>query len=234
MKQQRDPGVLALVGPPAVGKSTVSAVLAERGAEVFKLREFARYCRDQRVLRSELFESTDRLGWLRDEVVAALLTVAFDGGFPTQGLVVLESLPGTAAQLRLVMKAAGSRFAVAELTADDATVLARAAARRVCSSCEADALGDPRRPAIASLLDHGRCARCGDQLLRRRGDDPATFAVRLERFRHNIPMIRREAAAAGVPYRVIGPGSAESTCLAVHAALADTIGVPAIPMPSFA
>jgi hypothetical protein len=88
-------GFVAVVGPPAVGKSTVSGALADRfGARAFRLREFAHEFRTRFGVNQRLFDAGDPLGWFREETVALLLRAAFlHGQFPAQPMVVLESSP---------------------------------------------------------------------------------------------------------------------------------------------
>lgn len=53
-------GFVAVVGPPAVGKSTVSGALADRfGARVFRLREFAHEFRTRSGVNQRLFDTGD-------------------------------------------------------------------------------------------------------------------------------------------------------------------------------
>lgn len=68
---------VAVVGPPAVGKSTVTGALADRfGARVFRLREFAHELRSQPAADQRLFDTRDSLGWLPEETVFLLLHAA--------------------------------------------------------------------------------------------------------------------------------------------------------------
>jgi adenylate kinase family enzyme len=209
---------VAVVGPAAVGKSTVTGALADRfGARVFRLREFADEYRERPTTDQRLFETHDPLGWLAEETVLLLLQAAFvHGQFPTRDMVVLENFPGSLTQL-LLLKAITDQLraflTLIELTAVDSLVAARARARRVCPTCEPDPRGDPHRPARPATHNPDRCGSCGGELLPRRGDQPEHFAARLARFRRRIPAIRRAAAVLQVPYHAVDATCDPDTCV---------------------
>ncbi|MGH3719551.1 MAG: hypothetical protein ACRDRI_12080 [Pseudonocardiaceae bacterium] len=219
---------VAVVGPPAVGKSTVSRALADSlGAQVFRLREFAHECRSQGTADERLFERRDSLGWLPEETVFLLLQAAFiHRQFSAGGLVVLENFPGSLTQLLLLKATAVQLHApltLIELAAADTVVAARARTRRVCPTCEPDTHGDPHRPAHPTTHDLDRCERCGGEVLPRRGDEPERFAARLARFRRRISAIRRAATALHIPYHQADATRDPDTCLqSVVTALAAT------------
>jgi len=209
---------VAVVGPPAVGKSTVSGELTNRcGARVFRLREFTHHYRSRPGIDEPLFATCDPLGWFGDKAVAALVEAAFlRGQFPAQGLVALENFPGTVAQLRLIEVIARELRAplvVIELTAPDSILTARARARRVCPTCEPDPRGDPHRPANPSAHAPDQCSRCGGRLVARRSDHAPLFTARLERFRCRIPAIRCEVATLRLPYQAVDASGDVGTCL---------------------
>jgi len=145
------PGFVALTGPPAVGKSTLSAQLvAYHGAQVFRLREFAQDFRHRADADPALFATGDPLGWFPDQTVQVLLEVALLR--PAQSdVTVLENLPGTVTQLRAISEIGdrlGLPVMVIELTAPDAVVIGRSLARRVCLVCEPDLSADPTSPPV--------------------------------------------------------------------------------------
>lgn len=221
-------GFVAVVGPPAVGKSTVTSALADRfGARVFRLREFAHEFRTRSGVNQRLFDTGDPLGWFPEETVALLLRSAFlHGQFPVQPMAVLENFPGSLTQLRLLNATAGQLRAppaVIELTAGDDQLAIRACTRRVCLTCEPDPLGDPHRPACSAVEDPDRCASCGGALTLRRSDEPQRFTARLARFRRRIPTIRQAATALQLPYHVVDASDDPTICLhRVTTALAAT------------
>lgn len=198
--------LVAVIGPPAVGKSTVTGLAATAyGAHVFRLREFAdRYQVDHPEL-DHLFETADPLGWFRDDTVRMLLYAALEVP-PRADTVLLENLPGNAIQLHYLIElscAAGHELAVVELAAPDDLLTVRASTRRVCPSCEPDPHGDPHRPAHGLATAPDDCDRCGGRLMSRKSDEFHRFEARLRHFRRNCPQIRTAAAAARVPYRVV-------------------------------
>jgi len=198
--------LIAVVGPPAVGKSTVTTSLAARlDAEVFRLRDFAARFRRDHLHLEVLFEPVDALGWFGDPAVEVLLTAAF--GLPTLvGTVLLENFPGSVAQLRFLSELAAERgwiFRIVELAAPDAVVAARSDARRVCPACEPGPSGYPHRPARACPGHPHACSDCGGRLQRRRCDEPDRFTARLHRFRAHLPDLRAATRASGVPHVVI-------------------------------
>jgi adenylate kinase family enzyme len=197
--------LVAVIGPPAVGKSTATSRVAEQGARVWRLREFAQRYRINHPELDHLFATADPLGWLRDDVVRILLDAAL-GDLAVADVMLLENLPGNAAQLRHLVEVAatnGFRLQVVELAAPDSLLRCRVAARRVCPCCEPDPRGDPHRPAHGQSDTPEHCARCGSPLRVRRGDEPSLFRARLARFRGNHPGIRVAAHELAVPYRVI-------------------------------
>ncbi|MGH3687648.1 MAG: hypothetical protein ACRDRU_13095 [Pseudonocardiaceae bacterium] len=219
---------VAVLGPPAVGKSTVSRALAGcLDAQIFRLREFAHECHSHGTADERLFETHDSLGWLPEETVFLLLQTAFmHGQFPARGLVVLENFPGSLTQL-LVLKSIADQLQaplmLIELTADDIVVAGRARSRRVCPACEPDPRGDSHRPAHPAIHDPDRCDLCGGGLLPRRGDEPQRFAPRLARFRRRIPAIRRAATVLQLAYHAADATCDPGTCLqSVVTALAAT------------
>jgi adenylate kinase family enzyme len=219
---------IAVVGPPAVGKSPVTRTLADHlDAQVFRLREFAHEFRSHGTVDERLFDTRDSLDWFSEETVFLLLQAAFiQGQFQTCGLVVLENFPGSLTQLLLLKATADQLRAplmLIELTADNIVVAARARTRRVCPTCEPDQCGDPHRPARPATHDLDRCDRCGGGLQPRRDDEPHRFAARLARFRRRIPAIRRAAMALQMPYHAADATCDPDTCLqSVVTALAAT------------
>lgn len=227
------PGFLALTGPPAVGKTTLSAQLAAvHGAQVFRLREFAHDVRHRIDVDPALFATEDPLGWLPDRTVRVLLDSALGGRGPSD-VTVLENLPGTIIQLRTISEIGrrlGLPVAVIELTAPDAIVIGRSLTRRVCPACEPDLDADPHRPARAAAADSSTCATCGNPLRRRRCDGTARYELKLRRFRSRIPGIRREAATLDLPYQAVNASASPDDCLRrVVAALRSTQILPCLP-----
>lgn len=212
-----DLGLIAVIGPPAAGKSTVCADAAARmAAEVFRLREFAHHCRVSGQIDERLLTTTDAFGWFSDDAVAALLTLAFLTGHRRySGLVTLENFPGTATQVRMIHEIAQVRrapVAMVELVISDRLAHDRARHRRACLTCEPDPRGDPHRPARAAPGRPGRCVACDGPLIRRRSDSPSVFAARLRRYRDSSPAIRREALALQVPVRQVDASASPQTC----------------------
>ncbi|ABP54444.1 hypothetical protein [Salinispora tropica] len=227
------PGFVALTGPPAVGKTTLSAQLAAvHGAQVFRLREFAQGFRHRPDADPALFATEDPLGWFSDQTVRVLLDVALLGREPT-GVTVLENLPGTVNQLRTISEIGrrlGLPVMVIELTAPDTIVIGRSLARRVCPACEPDLDADPHRPAGAAAADFENCVTCGNRLLRRRCDGTGLYELKLRRFRSRIPGIRREAATLDLPYQAVNATASPADCLRrVVAALRSTQILPCLP-----
>jgi adenylate kinase family enzyme len=221
---------VSVLGPPAVGKSTLVGHLAERlGASVFRLREFAAGYRRTHPETGEWFVTDDPLGWFRDETVARLLRIAFFGTVFRSWPVILENLPGNATQLAdtsVVLEVLHVRHLVVELSAPDAVLWERVRRRRVCPTCEPDPDGDPHRPATARPDLPGRCSRCDGHLLPRRGDDGERFAQRLARYHEEIEGIRRAALHLSLTYHSVPavPDVPEVVNLAnavVHRALND-------------
>lgn len=121
--------LVAVIGPPAVGKSTVTGLAATAlGAHVFRLREFAERYQVDHSEFDHLFETADPLGWFRDDTVKMLLDAAFNVP-PRAGTVLLENLPGNATQLHYLVElscAAGHELEVVELAAPDNVLTVRA------------------------------------------------------------------------------------------------------------
>jgi adenylate kinase family enzyme len=197
---------VAVVGPPAVGKTTTTVWVADAlGADVFRLREFADQFRIGHPELDHLFATTDPLGWLPDATVQLL----FGQGLAqraTAPVVLLENLPGNAAQLGYLAEIAATLdgvLRVVELAAPDSLLTVRARTRRVCLTCEPDRRGDAHRPAQAVAGMPDRCAACGGRLVPRRSDTPQLCRARLRRFRDNRPGIHAAAIRLRVPYTVV-------------------------------
>ncbi|MDG4768309.1 hypothetical protein O7632_30085 [Solwaraspora sp. WMMD406] len=197
--------MIAVVGPPGAGKTTVVRALApHEDATVFRLREAIRAYPDG---LSGLPPSVDRLDWVSDEAVARVLDAAFlKHRFPAgSGPILLDNFPGTALQLRHLARIASAldrRVAILELRADTVVLAARVAGRQVCPGCGAD----PHAPAKSAASDPTRCARCYGALQRRDTDTPHLHALRLARYRSNQPKIAAVAVRLRIPRLVMDAG----------------------------
>lgn len=227
--------LVAVVGPPAAGKSTLTQALIGRYAcRVFRLREFADLYQ-QDTPNPTMFATSDPLGWFSDEAVDELLRAALlQGRCAGQGLVVLEGFPGNGTQLHLLAataRLAGGTLTLIELDVPDDVVSGRAACRRVCAGCDPSRHGGPRHPAVPAAADPGRCGQCAGRLSRRETDEPAVVAARLQRYRTRLPDIRDAATVLGLPYQVIDAtmtplATANAVALVVCAALPARVMTP--------
>ncbi|MGN9912670.1 AAA family ATPase [Phytohabitans sp. LJ34] len=211
--------LVAVIGPPGVGKSTVVAALASaEGMPVFRLRETIR-ARPE--LLAGLGPSTDPLGWVSLEAVRWVLDATFVRGRFTFGAatVLLDNFPGTAGQLDLLAQtaqAAAARVALLELRADMATIVGRVEQRRVCLVCGPD----PHAPAVAAADDARRCGSCRMVLARRDTDVPRLHGLRLARYAANQPEIAELAAECGIAHLSVNADATMSeVCQAAHHAV---------------
>lgn len=194
--------LVAVIGPPGAGKSTVVAALAGAGSvPVFRLRETIR-ARPE--LLAGLAPTPDPLGWVDPEAVGRVVQAVFvEGRFGFgASTVLLDNFPGTAGQLELLTEVAactGARLALLELRAHTRTVMARVAERRVCPSCGRD----PHAPAVPAAGDPEQCGSCAAPLVRRDTDVPRLHGLRLARYTENRPEITECAAERGIPHRIV-------------------------------
>jgi adenylate kinase family enzyme len=194
--------LVAVIGPPGAGKSTVVAALAgEDGVSVFRLRETIR-ARPE--LLAGLAPSLDPLGWVSLEVVRLVLHATFveDGFGLGCSTVLLDNFPGTADQLELlagIAAATATRVVLLELHADARTVMARVAQRRVCLACGPDS----HAPAVPAADDPYRCGSCGAVLTCRDTDVPHVHRLRLARYVANQPKVAERAAERSIPHLTV-------------------------------
>jgi adenylate kinase len=192
--------VIAFLGPPAVGKTTLTIRLGENaGCTVFRLREHV----PQEMLAAAAANS-DRVDWIDDVTVARALRAYIEEAIADKPVhsALLDNFPGSGIQVRLLLGLLhrlqpGCAVTAVELVLDERVRQERVRARRVCHTCERDPVHDPRLPAVASAGDPWRCARCGGILHPRRGDAPRLVAGRTSRFEHEAPGLRQALADAG-------------------------------------
>ena len=211
--------LVAVIGPPGAGKSTVVAALANTdGMPVFRLRETIR---GRPGLLAGLGPSMDPLGWVSLEAVRRALHARFVQGRFTFGAstVLLDNFPGTAGQLDLLAEtaeAAAARLALLELRVDTATIVGRVAQRRVCLACSPD----PHAPAARAADDARRCGSCRTVLARRDTDVPRLHELRLARYAANQPEIAERAAERGLAHLSVNADATMSeVCQAAHRAV---------------
>jgi adenylate kinase family enzyme len=201
--------LIAIVGPPVAGKTTVAQQLLRGGeAQVFHLDRFVRRgCRD---------------GWLHPDALACLdpytdratthldsvLQSAFlDGRFPAAAdRVALDGFPHTATHLRLLRdtsRACGARLGVIELTADDVTLATRCTQRRRCLVCTPDAADAVYRFAPPEPEFAAQCPTCSASMMIRAVDDRSVFLDRLCKYRNWRDAVQDSAQDLDIPWLVI-------------------------------
>jgi adenylate kinase len=214
--------VVAVIGPPAVGKTTLTMRLAELpGCEIFRLREHV-----PDAILAATATSAERIGWIDDLTVTRALRAYFERVLSeaTARTVVLDNFPGTSTQVRLltgVLDRLAPRCVVhaVELLASRDVREQRVLGRRVCHECERDPIHDPRIPAQASREDPDRCARCGGVLHPRRGDAPRLFAMRTQRYEDEAVGIRAAFEEIGIQVVRLDGGRPLQTLIADVTAL---------------
>lgn len=192
--------VIAFIGPPAVGKTTLTIWLGESaGCTVFRLREHV----PQEMLAAAAANS-DRVDWVDDVTVARALRAYIEEATTDKSghTALLDNFPGSGIQVRLLLGILhrlrpGCTVTAVELVLDERVRQERVRSRRVCHTCERDPVHDPRLPAVASSGNPWRCARCGGVLHPRRGDAPRLVAGRTSRFEHEAPGLRQAFTDAG-------------------------------------
>jgi adenylate kinase family enzyme len=211
---------IAVIGPPAVGKTSLADALAQAlSARVFAWRAFARTRRAQR-LPAEV--AVDPRGEYADAVVDELLRDAFlHGGFPAFGRpVILPGFPVTVAHLVLLHSVARTRgvpLRVLEIDAINGVLMARAYHRRLCLACRPDPDGEPHDIASADPRMPTRCDVCAGPLAIRCADRQITFVTRLAQYREQRPAMWAAAYTARIPWaQVNAASSAAAASLALR------------------
>jgi adenylate kinase family enzyme len=239
--EPRSPGlasIVAIVGPPLAGKSTVAEQLQnDELAHVFQLEPFVRDgCRD---------------GWLHPNALACLdpytdsgtadldtvLHAAFlEGRFAVStGRVVIDGFPYTAAHLRMlrdISRASGARLAVIELGAADANLARRCLGRSTCLVCTPDHSLTAYQQAPPDRAFAEPCPTCKAPTMIRVVDDSAVFRERLRQYRSRRDGLQDAADTHGVPWVFIDTSPPPATYMVqVRAAVARSDGRPPPPQP---
>ncbi len=192
--------VIAVIGPPAAGKTTVARLLcALLDGKFFNPDELAQQGR--------------RDGWLTPSTAAAadteserdfdqrallLVTTALCQGAlrPAGALTVLDDLVVTAETLNALAASDPQRrdwLHVIELDAADLVLLQRTV-DWFCPVCRPDPDGGPYQPAPTDSQRPAVCDSCGRPLMTRSIDQPQTFLQRLIRYRNDQRPALRAAA----------------------------------------
>lgn len=210
--------LMLLMGPPGVGKGTVSERLAQRLS--------ARHISTGFLLREAITQGTE-LGRQAEGCIARGELVP-DGLIGTLvgeqlerygvGACLLDGFPRTLAQARLLeeslLRKSGRVDAVIELEAPTEVLLARLGGRLICSACGAGYHAGFIPPARAGL-----CDRCGGVLIQRADDREQAIRRRLDVYASQMAELRPFYRDRGVLIPVDASGSPAETEAGVLKAL---------------
>ncbi len=213
--------VILLMGPPGVGKGTVSERLAARmGFRHISTGSLLREAIRQKTAlgrQADLFISRGEL--VPDDVIVALVNEQLDR--LGNGNILLDGFPRTLVQARLLDAALAERGArveaVIELQAPVRVVMRRLAGRRLCGSCGAGYHVDyiqPRKPGV--------CDRCGGALQLRADDRDEAIQRRLAVYDRQMAELAPYYQARGVFRAVDGTGTPSQSEDGVSATLGLT------------
>lgn len=135
------PVYVAVVGPPASGKSTLASALAAAfAAPIIRPREAIRALFEHEPRLHELYAPINELGWISDGALGVAIRAAVWRVPSDQQMVILENLPGDACQLAdlyLWAQRVRGRVLMVHLDTADELLVARGVARRVCQAWRA-------------------------------------------------------------------------------------------------
>lgn len=210
--------LMLLMGPPGVGKGTVSDRLADRlGLRHLSTGDLLREAIAQGTDQGRHAESCIGRGELvPDALIGTLLEEQLESGGDSPWL--LDGFPRTLAQARLLeemlLRKKARVEAVIELVAPTEVLLRRLGGRLICGSCGAGfhAIFIPPKRA-------GVCDRCGGALVQRADDREEAIRRRLEVYAGQMAELRPFYRERGVLRPVDASGSPEQTEAGVLKAL---------------
>lgn len=214
---------LVLLGPPASGKGTQGQLMAE--AWGLPITSTGEILRRESNLGTPLGLETDRytsLGQLvPDEVVIDSIASWLDANADAAGGgFILDGTPrtlGQAAALDALLEKRGAPLTDAVfLDIDLATVEDRVRQRLICARC-----GRTFRLGWHVAEKTAACPACGGTLERRKDDDPATLAGRMEAYAEKTAPLVQFYADRGLLRRIAADQAAEKVFAQIEAALGD-------------
>jgi len=170
---------LIMLGAPGVGKGTQATVMSEKfmiphisTGDIFRSN-----MRKETELGKEAKKHIDKGLLVPDELVVNIVKERLQekdclGGFVLDGFP--RTIPQAIALEEQLKNSNSSIDYVIDVEVPDEVIIKRMAGRRVCPKC-----GEPWHTKYKTTLVENICDRCGEELIRRKDDDPATVKKRL-------------------------------------------------------
>jgi adenylate kinase family enzyme len=211
--------LIALIGPPISGKSTVAADLRhDPGTRMFDLEEVARDGHRDGWFPAHVLPRSDPYSDYDADHIGQFLRAAIVNGHfvAPQARVVLDGFPRSATHLRLLHRAcrtSGARLAVVELVTSDLNLMTRRFQRRRCLACIPDPNDNPYQQAPHEDGLDDWCPQCGHPMMALTADEPLPFMERLERYVYRRPAIEQTARDLDVAWSSVDTTPPPSTHL---------------------
>jgi len=200
---------IVLLGPPGSGKGTHGKRLSEKlGTPLISTGDILREAIAQQTSLGMAAQADVKAGRLvADDTVLGLIETRLRMGDARKGFI-LDGFPRTTAQADGLSRLLGDQKVdhVLNLVIPAETVVERLRDRWLCGECGAIYNLKTARPKVP-----GVCDRCGNKLMQRADDQPATVRTRLEVYEHDTkPLVEyyrrngvlRNIDASGTPDKV--------------------------------
>jgi len=211
---------VVLLGPPGSGKGTHGKGLsAELSVPLIATGDILRQAIAEETRLGLAAQADVKAGRLvADETVLGLIETRL-GLLDAANGFLLDGFPRTVAQadgLALLLKSGGARSLdhVVNLMVPAETVVNRLRERWLCGSCGAIYNLSTKPPKVA-----GQCDLCGQALMQRADDEPATVRARLEVYERETAPLVAYYATRGVLRNVDAAGPAEQVYGAIRRVL---------------
>jgi len=168
-----------MIGAPGAGKGTQATVMSEKFVipHISTGDIFRSNISKKTELGIEAKKYIDKGLLVPDELVVNIVIDRLQEKDCSNGFV-LDGFPRTIPQAKALdqqlINANSSIDYVIDVEVPDEVIIKRMAGRRVCPKC-----GEPWHTKYKTTLVENICDRCGESLIRRKDDDPATVEKRL-------------------------------------------------------